>query len=324
MALAVLVHAHHAGADRRQVGVPPGRDQQRLPGRLGAVGQGQGEGRPVVADRPGRGARAHLDAVAGEDPGQQGARLGFLGWQQPPGLLDHGDPGAEPGKNLGKFCPDRPAAQHQQRGRDPGGLDGLPVGPVGGARQAVDGRDGRLRARVDHDAPPGPEHVPAHRDLARRGDPAVPAEQGAALAGEPVHRDLVVPVVGGFLPDPPGDRGPVRVDLRAPGQAGDPASLGQQVRRADHHLGRDAAPVGALPADQPGLHARDRQAGHGEPFRGVLTARAHAQDDDIHLVHGHSRLHGCIGLGWHRSGDSGYDRVELQRRRPRLHLRAWL
>ncbi len=40
---------------------------------------------------------------------------------------------------------------------------------------------------------------------------------------------------------------------------------------ADHHLGRDAAPVGAFAADQPGLHAGHRQAGHGEPLSGILA-----------------------------------------------------
>ena len=282
-----LVHAQHAGADAGQVGPPPGRDQQRVPGHLGAVGQVQGERGPVVADRTGCGAGAHLDTVAAEDLREQGARLGFLGRQQAPGPLDHRDPGPEPGKNLGQFRADRPAAEHQERRRDLGGLDGFPVGPVRGAGQALDGRDERLGPRVDDDGTPGPEHIPAHRDLARRGDPAVTAQQGAALAGEPVDRDLVVPVIGGFFPDPLGHRGPVRMYLGVPGQARDPASLGEQVRGADHHLGRDTAPVRALAADQPGLHGGHRQAGRGEPFRGVLAPRAHAQDHDIHLVHGH-------------------------------------
>ena len=41
-----LVHAHHAHADPGQVSPPPGRDEQRVPGHLGAVGQGQGEAVP--------------------------------------------------------------------------------------------------------------------------------------------------------------------------------------------------------------------------------------------------------------------------------------
>jgi hypothetical protein len=42
----------------------------------------------------------------------------------------------------------------------------------------------------------------------------------------------------------------------------------------------------------------DRQAGRGQPLRGILTLRAHAQDHGIHLVRGPPAAPlGCTGAG---------------------------
>ena len=46
-------------------------------------------------------------------------------------------------------------------------------------------------------------------DLAGTDDGGRAPHEPAALAGEPVDRDLVVPVVGGLVADPPRDRRPV-------------------------------------------------------------------------------------------------------------------
>jgi hypothetical protein len=159
-----------------------------------------------VADQIGRNVGVHLDAFAGQDLLDQLAGLGLFERQQPRLRLDHGDLRAEAREDLGQFGADGPAAEHDHRFRHLLGLDDLPVGPVGRARQALDGRDGRCGAAGDDDAFTGAEHPRADRHLTGTGDGGVPADQVPALAGEPVGRHLVVPVVGGFLPDPQGDR----------------------------------------------------------------------------------------------------------------------
>lgn len=52
------------------------------------------------------------------------------------------------------------------------------------------------------------------------------------------------------------------------------------------------------PARRASTPATEEKAGHGEPFGGLLAPRAHAQNDDIHLVQGSSCLpQGCIDPG---------------------------
>src|SRR5439155_900311 len=81
-----------------------------------------------------------------------------------------------------------------------------------------------------------------------------------ALALEALDRDPVVPGVGRLGADAQGDRRPVGRHRRVAGHAGHASRLGQQGRRADHHLARDAAPVPALPADQARLDADHDEA----------------------------------------------------------------
>src|SRR5262249_39638796 len=57
-----------------------------------------------------------------------------------------------------------------------------------------------------------------------------------------------------------------------------------QVGRADHHLARDAAPVGALAADQAPLHADHREAGLGELAGDLLAPHAEPDDHDVDLL----------------------------------------
>ena len=111
----------------------------------------------------------------------------------------------------------------------------------------------------------------------------VAAEEQAALAGEPVDGDRVVPVVGGLVPDPAGHRRPVGMH-----HATAPAMPG--IRRPS--ASRSAARIIILDGTQP-------QYGHSPPtsrastpatarpasasaLGGVLAAWAHADDDDVH------------------------------------------
>ena len=52
----------------------------------------------------------------------------------------------------------------------------------------------------------------------------------------------------------------------------------------DHHLGRNAPPVRAFPADQPVLDADHGKPGLGQPPGEVLAAGAHADHDDVRLL----------------------------------------
>jgi hypothetical protein len=73
-----------------------------------------GEGQAVVfgADRLGPG--LDREALGREYPAEQLARLGLLDRQQAVQGLDHGDGGAEAGKDLGELQSDRATAEHQK------------------------------------------------------------------------------------------------------------------------------------------------------------------------------------------------------------------
>jgi hypothetical protein len=56
---------------------------------------------------------------------------------------------------------------------------------------------------------------------------------------------------------------------------------GQHVARADERLGRHAAPVGALPADQLPLDQGDAQPAVGQPPGSVLAGRPGPDHDHV-------------------------------------------
>ena len=68
-----------------------------------------------------------------------------------------------------------------------------------------------------------------------------------------------------------------------PGHARDAPALGQEVRRAHHHLGGDAPPIGALAADQLCLDADDLETRVRQVPRHLLTPGSEADDDRIDL-----------------------------------------
>ena len=154
--------------------------------------------------------------------------------------------------------------------------------------QARDRRHGRRGAGADHDPAPrrAARSSPSRPEpVTGRDDRAVPAEQQAALAGEPVGGGRVVPVVGGLVPDP----------LRATGaQSGctvdAPAIPGIRWPSAS----RSAARIIILDGTQP-------QYGHSPPTSLASTPATRrpasaswpaaysppgpsADDDDVHLV----------------------------------------
>ncbi len=114
-------------------------------------------------------------------------------------------------------------------------------------------------------------------------------ERGAG-GGDPVGRDGVVPVVGGLVADALGDDREVGSDRRAARQLGDAPRLGEQVAGADEHLGRDAAPVGTLAADQLGLDRDHGEPGLGEPRDERLSSGPETDNDDVTLVSTHAPI----------------------------------
>ena len=74
--------------------------------------------------------------------------------------------------------------------------------------------------------------------------------------------------------DPAGHRGPVGIDARRARHPVDPVPFHDQVGGADHHLGRDAAPVRAFAADEPVFHLSHHQARFSQRVRGPFSHRA--------------------------------------------------
>ena len=157
------------------------------------------------------------------------------------------------------------------------------------------GGDPRLGPRRDDDGPARLVDLVTDHDAARAVEPAPAAYEAPALGDEAVHRHRVVPVVGGLGADALGHRRPIGIDGRRPGHARHASRLGQQVGGPDHHLGRDAAPVGTLPAEESPRCRRPTRPGQSSGH--LLAAGAHPEDHHVHLF-GHvasrrSRRAGC-------------------------------
>src|SRR4051812_43114974 len=157
----------------------------------------------------------------------------------------------------------------------------LAVGPD--ARQAAetgDGRDRGVRARRDDDV---------------RGEIGLLADDDAAGAveasGAPDDLDpralrprrlTGVPVVADHEVAPREDGRRIRAAaVDGLGRAGRLARGLERLAGAQQRLGRDAAPVRALAAEQLALHDRDPQAAVRQPRGAVLAGRPAAEDDDV-------------------------------------------
>src|SRR3954453_9641208 len=80
-------------------------------------------------------------------------------------------------------------------------------------------------------------------------------------------------------PAPGASTAPAAVD--GLGRAGRLARGLERLARAQQRLGRDAAPVRALAAEQLALHDRDPQGAVGQPRGAVPAGRPAAEDDDV-------------------------------------------
>ena len=114
------------------------------------------------------------------------------------------------------------------------------------------------------------------------GEAAHAPNERPAESLEPLDGDPVVPVVGRLVADSLADRPVVRRGLRGPaGRTLTRAGLGQHRGTADDHLGRDAAVVRALAADQMAVDAEHRPAGLGHPLGQLFAAGAEAEHDQV-------------------------------------------
>ena len=116
------------------------------------------------------------------------------------------------------------------------------------------------------------------------GQPGATPDEMSTLADEAVNSHLVIPRIRRLLADSPRHRGPVGRDDRRSGSARDAPAFGQQIGRPHHHLGGDAAPIGALPADELRFNADDVETGLGE-LSCYLFSSGPQSDDDCVAVH---------------------------------------
>jgi hypothetical protein len=251
------------------------RNALLLPRRLGSLDGGAG---------------VHLDPFAAEHLGDELGYLGLLGARQAWAHLDDRDPHPEAAHDLPDLEGGGPAPDDEERRRHRLGGDRSPIRPV---RHAGEQRrdEGTLAGGEDEGA------TRRHRaagDLDRpgAGDLGPAPDEVATLVLEAIHGHRVVPGVGGFCPDAPGDRRPVGCHDGRARHAGDPPSLGQEVSGAHHHFGGDAPPVRALAADELGLDADDLETGVGQVPCDLLTARAEPDDDgvDLHRIYSPPQL----------------------------------
>ena len=114
---------------------------------------------------------------------------------------------------------------------------------------------------------------------------AWPRTNAHARLLEPVDGHLVVPVVGRLVPDPVGDLAPVGAYVGLAREPRNPPCLGEHVGRADDHLARDAAVVGALTPHEPLVDPDDGETGLRQLGRRRLPTWA--ESDHHHVTRSH-------------------------------------
>ncbi len=125
------------------------------------------------------------------------------------------------------------------------------VGPV---RHALEHRgDERPLARRQDERPACRHGLAVHLDSGGTRDAGAPPPEAGRPCPRGARRRRGRPSASVASRIASGDRRPVRRDDGRAGPARDAPPLGQQVGRPHHHLGRDAAPVRALAADQLGV-----------------------------------------------------------------------
>lgn len=141
---------------------------------------------------------------------------------------------------------------------------GIAISPVRHLVRALYRRDRGRRAGGDDHRARSPVACAVDGNFARTGEAASAPHEAATLLFEAVNRHLVVPGIGRFRADAPGNGTPIGSHRRRSGESGDAARLGKQVGCRDHHLGGHAAPVGTLTADQLLLDSHNVKPGLGE------------------------------------------------------------
>jgi len=135
--------------------------------------------------------------------------------------------------------------------------------------------------------PPAPTHpLEAHRAaLAALSDElAVAAHEPGTGVLEPLHRDRVVPVVGGLVADAGVHRRPVWSYVGSARQPADAPPLGQRIGRTDDHLAGDAPVVGTLAAHQPLVDPDHVEPGPRQVARHGLASGTEPDHHHVALV----------------------------------------
>ena len=217
------------------------------------------------------------------------AASGSSGRDQPVAVLDDRHPDPEAREHLGQLAADRAAADHDQRARQLGDLHGVAVGPVRRPREPVDRRRRRPGAGVEHHAAPGRvrDRLAAvgrlDLDPAGAGQPGDAVERRSRPASSRRRRRRCRPSrsVASLARCAAATGAQLGSIDASPASAARPAGLGQGVGGPDHHLGRDAAVVRALAADQVLVDGHDLEAGLRGSRGERLAAGAEPDDDEV-------------------------------------------
>ena len=300
------VEADGLEAEVVEVGVAAGGDQQLVGAQLLAVGEGQGE-RAVARRRPGWSPRRSA-------PGCPRGRTRPPAARRPPARRPATD--ESPCWTTVTCTPNRAKtwASSQPIGPPPrttsepgqrGDLHGVAVGPERRALETRHAGPRRPGAGVEDDAacrrrtPSRRRRAPSRRP--GRDRPAGPRRAGRwrrrASSRSTATRSSQWSVACTATRSATGAQ--LDVIVTSPDSSVGPPGLGHQVGGPDHHLGRDAAVVGALAAHQVLVHRDDSEpslrGGRGQR----LSPGPQPDDHQIHLLrvcHGPSLPH-CATVG---------------------------
>ena len=223
----------------------------------------------------------HLDAVSAQGVGEDLRGVALLAGEEV--RLPVGDDhlAAQAREGLSELAAERPAADHQQTPGALGQVEDRLVGEIAGCFQALDRRTGGARAGGDDGLL---ELEPGAGDLDRAAidERRVAQEHVDAQGLEPLGR-VVATEVGAEAAHPLHGRGEIgfRGHRRVPGESRRVAEIGVEPRRAQERLGRYAAEVQAIAAEEVPFHQRHLGAEGGGAGRGDQPGGAGAEDDEV-------------------------------------------
>ena len=168
--------------EARCVGCAAGRDEQPLRFDTRTVGERQLDSPSGAVDAD---PEANVDPLLAEDVADDRTRLLVHPAEQARSAFDHRHARAGPREELRELRADGSAAQHCEALRHLVGARRLDVRPVVDVLEPLDGRNGRPRARRDHELVVA-ELLPVDIDDTLARDTPLTANELTTLPGEPV------------------------------------------------------------------------------------------------------------------------------------------